>query len=101
MKAMDWRALGLLLVGLLSADLDAQTQVPRVGVLFSGTAESSKPRIKVVTDGMRSHGYVDGKNLRYDMRFGDASPETTHRQARALRRWGLRSLGNFCCAPIM
>ena len=69
--------LAILVVAPLALSLRAQTgaNIPRVGILIFGTAASTGGVAQAIIEGMRERGYVEGKNVRFEMRFGDGSRE--------------------------
>jgi len=63
---------------LLAAPLAAAAQVrkiPRVGMLFLATREGARPYITSFEGGMRTLGYVEGRNIVYEHRFANGKPE--------------------------
>jgi putative tryptophan/tyrosine transport system substrate-binding protein len=59
--AVTWPAVGL-----------AQQQViPVVGVLYAGTAQAVERYLASFREGMRQLGYVEGGNVRFELRFAD------------------------------
>jgi putative ABC transport system substrate-binding protein len=90
---MDRRMfLGTLAGGLLAAPLAAQAQQPsrvaRVGFFYFGSRQSALAtgRYAAFLEGMRELGYVEGKNLRVEARFGDSKPERLPSLAAELMR---------------
>ena len=65
----------------------ARAQKPRVvGVLLSqseGNPESVS-RVAALRDGLLRYGWVDGQNLRLDVRYGDGNPERLRQEAMTL-----------------
>ena len=57
---------------------------PRVGLLIGGTSETSGHLVRAFMEGMAELGYQDGKNVRYELRYGDGSAETIEKNAREL-----------------
>ena len=57
---------------------------PRIGVLIGGTTESSGQLVQAFIKGMAELGYQDGKNVRYELRYGDGSSEKVQTNAREL-----------------
>jgi putative tryptophan/tyrosine transport system substrate-binding protein len=59
--AVTWPAVGL-----------AQQQViPVVGILYAGTAQAVERYLASFREGMRQLGYVEGGNVRFELRFAD------------------------------
>lgn len=51
-------------------------RIPRVGVLWhAGNAEEEQPYFRVLTDGLRKLGYVEGRNIILEHRFPNEIPE--------------------------
>src|SRR2546430_4068041 len=49
----------------------APTTLPRVGMLCFGSPGNLKSRVDVFLAAMRQVGYVEGRNVRYEMRYGN------------------------------
>ena len=58
---------------LLALTAQPKAGAPRIGVLIVGSAESSGQFVQAFTKGMAELGYQDGKNVRYEIRYGDGS----------------------------
>src|SRR5499425_2223280 len=50
-------------------------KIPRIGVLHPGAPSTSSHFAAAFTEGLREHGYVEGKNIVVERRFGEARPE--------------------------
>ena len=48
-----------------------QRSMPVVGVLCAGTAQALEPYLESFREGMRQLGYVDGSNVRFEIRYAD------------------------------
>jgi putative ABC transport system substrate-binding protein len=76
---MERRAFVAGSVGLVVASLTAGAQppakVPRIGVLYTGTPATAAQSSEAFNQGLREQGYVEGKNVVVERRFGDAKPE--------------------------
>ena len=57
---------------------------PRIGVLMGNTKESTDHLVQAFVKGMAELGYQDGKNVRYELRYGDGSNEKAQQNAREL-----------------
>ena len=55
------------------------TKVRRVGFVNSSNPATTGTWIKSFTDGLRSHGWIEGQNLVLDMRFADGGPNRAAR----------------------
>ena len=76
---MDRRAfIGAIAGGLLAAPLAAAAQQPVkvqvVGVLYPGNFAG--PILDNAREGLRDLGYIDGKNIAFEVRFASGKPET-------------------------
>src|SRR5262245_50603061 len=67
----------MLTLSLLTAPLAARAQAPgqvyRIG--FLGTDPPLAPLWEALLDGLREHGYVEGRNLVFERRFSDGHAE--------------------------
>jgi putative tryptophan/tyrosine transport system substrate-binding protein len=69
--AITWPAVGL-----------AQQQVmPVVGVLYAGTAQAVERYLASFREGMRQLGYVEGGNVRFELRLSKQRPRLCARRA--------------------
>ena len=59
--AVTWPAVGLA----------QQQMIPVVGVLYAGTAQAVERYLASFREGMRQLGYVEGGNVRFELRFAD------------------------------
>jgi hypothetical protein len=77
-----------LILSLLAAPLAAEArqpaQVPRIGILITGTASTSEPNIEAFRQGLRALGYVEGQHI--VLVLGLSLP--VHAR---LRRWWMRT----------
>ncbi len=78
---MRLRTIGListLVLGLLAASLPAEAQkagkVYRIGILRSGSSSSYlyAPQHKILRQGLRELGFIDGKNLLIQYRYAES-----------------------------
>ena len=78
----------VLVLGLLAAPLAVEAQpagtVYRVGVLFSGSRQSSMALIRALEEGLREHGYAEGRNLNIEHRFAESRADRVPRLAAEL-----------------
>ena len=49
-----------------------QAKVPRIGFLVAGPASAVSARVEAFRQGLRERGYVDGKNIVIEYRYGEA-----------------------------
>jgi len=68
---------GTLLAPPLAAEAQQAATMTRVGFFYFGSRQSSlaSGRYAAFLEGMRELGYVEGKNLSVEARFGDSKPE--------------------------
>jgi len=82
--------IAVLALGALVAPLPVLAQpvakIPRIGVLFTGTQATAAQVSEAFNQGLRDCGYVEGKNIFVERRFGDAKPERLHALAAELVR---------------
>ena len=58
----------------LPATAQQPAKVPRVGVLLFGTPEAD-PALPALRQGLRDHGYVEGRNINFEYRYAEGRPE--------------------------
>src|SRR5918992_3643053 len=63
-----------------------QAKVPRIGFLVVGSAASVSNRVEAFRQGLRERGYVEGKNILIEYRYGEGKPDRTAEQAADLVR---------------
>jgi len=49
------------------------TKVPRIGVLLTNSQSVHSTHVAALRQGLREHGYVEGRNIVIDYRYGDAN----------------------------
>ena len=68
-----------LIAGPLSAPLASFAQQPakiaRIGFLHAASPQGGEPRLQAFRDGLRELGYVEGKNLQLEVRWGEGRLE--------------------------
>ena len=67
-------ALGML-VAPLTAGAQSETKVPLIGVLHPGTPASAPQSVEAFRQGLREHGYEEGKNIVVEQRYTESRPE--------------------------
>lgn len=72
------------LVEPLRSFAQSQAKVWRIGVLAGGTPASSRHLIDVFFKAMAEQGYEQGRNVRYELRYGEGSTDRMDRLARDL-----------------
>jgi putative ABC transport system substrate-binding protein len=68
-------AAGALLVGAFPANAQPAKKVPRIGVLHPGTPASAPQSVEAFRQGLREHGYEEGKNIVVEHRYTESRPE--------------------------
>src|SRR5687768_3641209 len=58
-----------------STEAQQPGKVPRIGMLVSGSVTTHGQRIEAFRKGLRELGYVEGKNVIIEYRFGEAKRE--------------------------
>ena len=66
---------GAVLLNAFPANAQSSTKIARIGVLYTGTLATAGLVSEAFDQGLREHGYVEGKNIVVERRFGDARPE--------------------------
>jgi putative tryptophan/tyrosine transport system substrate-binding protein len=59
-------------------------RLPRVAVLTSGSSVNARTRLDAFRKGMEELGYVEGRNVRYEMRSSNGQPDLLREDAHAL-----------------
>jgi putative ABC transport system substrate-binding protein len=74
-----WPGHIVLLLTIATGGAIVQAQQPRkvfrIGVLISGTASNSSPRIRAFQQGLRELGYIEGKNIQFEYRYANGKLE--------------------------
>ena len=88
-KTMDKKIVVLLLAILALASVypaDAQQpkKIAKIGVLFPTNPAATAHLLEAFSQGLREHGYVDGKNFVLERRYGEAKAERISELAREL-----------------
>ena len=75
-----------LLAGLASVVVGAQQpkKIAKIGVLFASTPGATAHFVEAFKQVLREHGYVEGKNLVLELRYGEARAERIAELAREL-----------------
>ena len=71
----------LLFVLLMSLNFPVEAQQPppiiRVGFLHAGSMSVRLPHLEAFRQGLREHGYIEGKNLAIEVRFAEGKLDRT------------------------
>ena len=79
----------LLVTGLLTTAAPVNAQQPkliRIGILVAGPASAVSTRLEAFRRGLRERGYVEGKNIAIEYRYGEGKPERMSELAAELVR---------------
>ena len=68
-------AAGALLVRAFPANAQPAKKVPRIGVFHPGTAASAPQSVEAFRQGLREHGYEEGKNIVVEHRYTESRLE--------------------------
>ena len=66
---------------LIAESVGAQGKAPRIGFLVVGSAASVSSRVDAFREGLRERGYIEGKNIVIEYRYGDGKPDRMAEQA--------------------
>jgi putative ABC transport system substrate-binding protein len=67
---------GILLIGLpIRGVTQARNEPIRIGLIEYGNSELSRSNMKMLLDGLREHGYVEGKNLVFERRHAEGNAD--------------------------
>jgi len=75
-KAIVLLLIGLPLASVHSAEAQQSGKVPRIGILISASPSIASRRIQAFRQGLRELGYVEGKNIAFEYRYGEGRPDT-------------------------
>jgi len=71
-KKCSWLALSALLFALcFSAEAQQATRIPRIGFLFGASPSANAGRGEAFRQGLRELGYIEGKNILIEERYGE------------------------------
>jgi putative tryptophan/tyrosine transport system substrate-binding protein len=68
-------AAGTLLAGVFPAHAQPATKVPQIGVLHPGSPASAPQSVEAFRQGLREHGYEEGKNIVVEHRYTESRLE--------------------------
>ena len=72
---LGWMLAAILLTGPFRADMQAAGKLPRIGMLVNGTPSSHKFMIDEFQEGLRELGYVEAKNISFEIKFAEGKLE--------------------------
>jgi putative ABC transport system substrate-binding protein len=67
----NWLALTVVLLTVSFANAQQPAKIFKIGFLTSGSAPSSTNRLEVIQRGLRELGYIEGKNIAFEERYGE------------------------------
>jgi putative ABC transport system substrate-binding protein len=67
--------IGLIAVSIHLADAQQPTKIPRIGYLTVASLSSNVARVEAFRQGLREHGYFEGKNIVIEWRSGEGKLE--------------------------
>jgi len=76
----------LLLALSVSAQAQQSTKIPRIGFLGAGTAASISSRVEAFRQGLRERGYIEGKTIAVEYRYGEGKVDRLSDQAADLAK---------------
>src|SRR5215471_596131 len=69
-------ALVVMLIALgFPAEAQQPTKIPRIGLLIASSPSPASPRIEAFRQGLRDLGYVEGKDIIIEYRYGEGKPD--------------------------
>ena len=71
LRKILWLLATLLLTHVQLAEPQQSTKIPQIGYLEGGPLSAHTSRIEAFRQGLREHGYEEGKNIVIEWRFGD------------------------------
>jgi len=88
-KKVPALALGAMVFA-LCASAQAQQQIPRIGFLVVSPASAVSARVEAFRQGLRERGYVEGKSIFVEYRYGEGKVDRLSEQAAELVRLKVR-----------
>src|SRR5438067_1246839 len=70
-RKWGWGVAMSLTLALCGAVAQAQSKIPRVGILFMGGRD--QPHLESFKQGLREHGYSEGKNIVLEYRYAEGN----------------------------
>lgn len=67
--------MGFLFFGVQSIDAQVRAKVPQIGIITTGSSEALAHLLEGFKQGLREHGYVDGQNLRLEVRYAEGKAD--------------------------
>ena len=74
-KIVIWLLATFFLATVSLAEAQQATRVPRIGFLVASTASNYATRIETFRQGLRELGYIEGKNIVIEYRFGEGNED--------------------------
>ncbi len=99
MTCMKLTRIALVALGVLAAPLAVEAQqaanVVRVGVLWPGGASPLAIRMEAFRQGLRDQGFVEGRNVEFDLRYADGQSERLPKLAAELVRLDVNVITSY------
>ncbi len=99
MTCMKLTRIALVALGVLAAPLAVEAQqaanVVRVGVLWPGGASTLAIRMEAFRQGLRDQGFVEGRNVEFDLRYADGQSERLPKLAAELVRLDVNVITSY------
>ena len=67
--------LAFAVAGLSSAEAQQLKKIPRIGILVTSSSSQNSQRIEAFQRGLRELGYLEGKHILVEYRYGEGKPE--------------------------
>ena len=103
MKKVGWSSIvvaAVLLAVAVIAEAQQPARIPRIGVLYGGSASSNTGRREAFQHGLRELGYVEGKNIVVEWRYADGKLDRLPELAAELVRLKVDAI--FCTStPVV
>ncbi len=74
-KLCFWLLTTMLLTAAAPATAQQATKVPRIGYVTTVSPSTISDRVEAFRQGLRELGYVEGKNIVIELRFGEGKPD--------------------------
>lgn len=76
----------VLVIAVVSGEAQQAQRIPLVGILTTGTPQALAHLLEGFREGLREHGYEDGRNIRLEVRYAEGKPERLPKFASELVR---------------
>ena len=100
-KKIVWLVTLILLAAGTFANAQQGTKIPRIGYLASGSASSSGKNLEIFRQGLREFGYIEGKNITIEYRWGEGKLDRLPELAAELVRLGVNIIVTSGTQPVL